>query len=70
MALYFVIKRNEFFPPGAYLKTSGMGLVRELVQDKSGGPTGKEVGMALPLKDVRGAVVRIQETGMDEEYGK
>jgi hypothetical protein len=66
MALFFVTKRNEYFPPGAYVKTAGMGMVRQLKVDSTGKPLGEEIGLAIPLKDVRGHMIRIQDSGFDD----
>jgi len=66
VSLYFVIKRNDYFPPGVYLKTSGMGMVRELEKDEKGSPKAKEIGLAIPLKDIRGHVIRLQDGGFDD----
>ena len=65
MSLYYVIRPNNYFRTGVVLKTSGMGLVRPVKRKDNGEILPEEEGIAVPLKHVRGHVVRIQEMGMD-----
>lgn len=58
--LYFVTKKNNYFKQGTYLRTAGMGMVRELKKDEKGGPKAEEVGLAIPLRDVFGYVIRLE----------
>ena len=66
MSLYFVTKRNNYFRQGTILKTSGMGMVRPVERDQTGGIIPEERGIAIPLRHVRGHVIRIQNEGMDD----
>ena len=68
MSLYYVTKPNDYYRQGTILKTSGMGMVRPVLRDATGGIIPEEEGIALPLKDVRGYVLRIQNEGMDDGH--
>jgi len=68
MSLYYVTKPNNYFRQGTVLKTAGMGMVRPVEKDKTGAILPIEKGIAIPLRHVRGHVIRIQEQGMDNGH--
>lgn len=68
MAIYFVHRRNNYFPLGVYVKTVGMGMVQRVkMNPETRELSGELEGIAVPLRDMRGSLLRIQENGMDPE---